>query len=98
MFISAAPDGGGCRMSTDGLVWEACPIANNNWQSIKFGNGHFVITTGSKSNQIKDPSKQVGWSVDGKSWQYSTIPNWNGDAFQDDDGLLSFGNGMFVLP
>jgi photosystem II stability/assembly factor-like uncharacterized protein len=81
--------GGMANTSTDGITW-GTPVTvvsgDTSLNSLAFGNGIFVATRSTSTNQIVT-------STDGVTWNAVTLSGFSGNGA----GTVFFGNGLFVV-
>ena len=74
--------------SPDGITWTSrTPAADNDWQSVTYGNGLFVAVS---NNLVGNISNQVMTSPDGITWTART------SAANNYWISVAYGNGLFV--
>lgn len=74
--------GAGAIYSKNGINWSSTDLVTNNWNSITYGNGKFVAVS---------TNRKCAYSEDGRSWEYSNLPDKNDYAWN-----VTAGNGCFV--
>lgn len=90
MYVAVANDSASSAYSTDGINWTVVP---NNlpgdylWDSIAYGNGRFIVKTGSTSSAYIYSTDGINWTVGSQEFPASTY--W---------GPILYGNGVFVVP
>lgn len=81
--------------STNGITWTQTTISFSNYiGGIAYGNGIYVVTPGSKYDNLSTMTDVLSYSTDLITWTSSTIPegltSWSNWA------ALAYGNGRFV--
>jgi len=76
------------QVAADGITWTSrTPAADNDWQSVTYGNGLFVAVS---NNLVGNISNQVMTSPDGITWTART------SAANNYWISVAYGNGLFV--